>query len=414
MILNRFKNAVSAFMSRDPTYMPPVYSYGSASPPQIPRLTTNTLRSIVTSVYNKIAVDSAAIDIKHVRLEDGKYKETIDDSLNRVLTKESNIDQTGRKLIESAILSMLDEGVVAIVPTLADTDDIFNKPANKIYEVRVGKIVEWFPRHVRVELYNDITGDTVQLIYKKSLVAIIQNPFYPIMNEPNSTAKRLTRVLGQLDKTNESNSAGKLDLIVQLPYTIKSPARRKQAELRRKEIERQLTGSQYGIAYTDATEHIVQLNRSLENNLWEQAEKLKDDLFNQLGFSQSIFDGTADEKTMLNYYNRTIEPILTTITEETERKWLTLTAVSQGQAIKFFRDPFKLVPVAQIAEIADKFTRNEIMTSNEMRSVMGLEPAKDPKADELRNSNLNHPDEKLELELQQQKSSNNVVKEETK
>lgn len=412
MIFSRFKNAVSAFMGRDPTILPPGY-YGNAYRPDTPRLTTNTLRSIVTSVYNQIAVDSAAIDIKHVRLEDDKYKETIDDSLNRVLTKEANIDQTGRKLIQSAVLSMLDEGVVAIVPTLADSDDIFNAHPKNLYEARVAKIVEWFPRHIRVEIYDDITGQTTQLIYKKSISVIIENPFYSIMNEPNSTAKRLMRVLGQLDKTNESNSAGKLDLIIQLPYTIKSPARRKQAEMRRKDIEAQLTGSQYGIAYTDATEHIVQLNRSLENNLWEQAEKLKDDLFNQLGFSQSIFDGTADEKTMLNYYNRTIEPILTTITEEIERKWLTLTAVSQGQAIKFFRDPFKLVPVAQIAEIADKFTRNEIMTSNEMRAVMGLEPANDPKADELRNSNLNHPDEKLELQQQNSKSTNNLVKEET-
>lgn len=413
MIFSRFKNAVSAFMGRDPTILPPTYSYGNAYRPDMPRLTTNTLRSIVTSVYNQIAVDAAAIDIKHVRLEDGKFKETIDDSLNRVLTKEANIDQTGRRLIQSAVLSMLDEGVIAIVPTLADTKNIYNEHPDKIYEVRVAKIVEWFPRHVRVEIYNDLTGDRTELIYKKEVVSIIENPFYSIMNEPNSTAKRLMRVLGQLDKTNESNSAGKLDLIIQLPYTIKSPARRKQAEMRRKDIEQQLTGSQYGIAYTDATEHIVQLNRSLENNLWEQAEKLKDDLFNQLGFSQSIFDGTADEKTMLNYYNRTIEPILTTITEEIERKWLTLTAVSQGQAIRFFRDPFKLVPVAQIAEIADKFTRNEIMTSNEMRSVMGLEPSKDPKADELRNSNLNHPDEKLEAQQQTSKSTNNLVKEET-
>lgn len=413
IIFNRFKNAISAFMGRDPTTVP-YYEYGSGSAYRpAPRLSTNTLRSIVTSVYNQIAVDAAAIDIKHVRLEEEKYNETIYDSLNRVLSKEANIDQTGRKLIQYAVLSMLDEGVVALIPTLADVSDIFNEHPNKIYEVRVAKIVEWFPRHIRVEVYNDLTGQPVQLVYKKEICPIIENPFYNIMNEPNSTAKRLMKVLGQLDKTNESNSAGKLDLIIQLPYTIKSEARRKQAEMRRTEIEKQLTGSQYGIAYTDATEHIVQLNRSLENNLWEQAEKLKDDLFNQLGFSQSIFDGTADEKTMLNYYNRTIEPILTTITEEIERKWLTTTATSQGQAIKFFRDPFKLVPVAQIAEIADKFTRNEIMTSNEMRSVMGLRPANDPKADELRNSNLNHPDEKLELQQQNSKSTNNLVKEET-
>lgn len=411
VIFNRFKNAISAFMGRDPTLSYDEYGMGSTYRPA-PRLSTNTLRSIVASVYNQIAVDAAAIDIKHVRLEEEKYKETIYDSLNRVLSKEANIDQTGRKLIQYAVLSMLDEGVIAIVPTLADVDDIFTEQPKKIYEVRVAKIVEWFPRHIRVELYNDLTGQPVQLIYKKEISVIIENPFYNIMNEPNSTAKRLMKVLGQLDKTNESSSAGKLDLIIQLPYTIKSEARRKQADMRRKDIENQLTGSQYGIAYTDATEHIVQLNRSLENNLWEQAEKLKDDLFNQLGFSQSIFDGTADEKTMLNYYNRTIEPILTTITEEIERKWLTTTATSQGQAIRFFRDPFKLVPVAQIAEIADKFTRNEIMTSNEMRSVMGLRPANDPKADELRNSNLNHPDEKLELQ-QNSKSTNISEKEET-
>ena len=411
VIFNRFKNAISAFMGRDPTLSYDEYGMGSTYRPA-PRLSTNTLRSIVASVYNQIAVDAAAIDIKHVRLEEEKYKETIYDSLNRVLSKEANIDQTGRKLIQYAVLSMLDEGVIAIVPTLADVNDIFTEQPKKIYEVRVAKIVEWFPRHIRVELYNDLTGQPVQLIYKKEISVIIENPFYNIMNEPNSTAKRLMKVLGQLDKTNESSSAGKLDLIIQLPYTIKSEARRKQADMRRKDIENQLSGSQYGIAYTDATEHIVQLNRSLENNLWEQAEKLKDDLFNQLGFSQSIFDGTADEKTMLNYYNRTIEPILTTITEEIERKWLTTTATSQGQAIRFFRDPFKLVPVAQISEIADKFTRNEIMTSNEMRSVMGLRPANDPKADELRNSNLNHPDEKLELQ-QNSKSTNNLEKEET-
>lgn len=390
---NRLKNAWNAFMGRDPTY--PYFNYGQGSGMNMsrPRLIRADLKKIVASVINQIAVDCSSINVNHVRLdENGKYLETIDDDLNRVLTREANIDQTGRVLIRDIVISMLGEGVVAIVPYEMNIDPM-NTEAFTVLKARTGRILQWYPAHIRVEVYNDITGRKEELMVEKRICPIVENPFFEIMNEPNSTAQKLMRVLSQLDRTNEQNSSGKLDLIVQLPYPIKSEARRIQANRRRKDIDDQLTGSQHGIAYMDATEKIVQLNRSLENNLWEQAKDLTAQLFNELGFSESIFNGTSDEATMLNYNNRTIEPIMTAIVEEMDRKWLSRTAQTQRQAIRFFKDPFKLVPVAQLAEIADKFTRNEIMTSNEIRSVIGMKPSSDPKADELRNSNLNHPDE---------------------
>lgn len=394
LVRERFKNAWHAFTGRDPTpTLDFQMGYATSFKPDRIHLSRSNLKSVVSSVYNQIAVDCASIAIRHVRLdENDKYVETIDDSLNRVLRIEANIDQTGRELVEDIVLSLLDEGCVAVVPTVVDINPN-NSDSYKIYELRVGKILQWRPYDVLVELYNDLTGERKQRWFEKRTTAIIENPFYETMNEPNSTAKRLIRVLNQLDKTNEENSAGKLDLIVQLPYLIHSPARKKQADQRRKDIEAQLTGSQYGIAYIDGTEKIIQLNRGVENNLWTQATELTADLYNQLGFSESIFNGTADEQTMLNYNNRTIEPIMSAIVENMERKWISKTAQTQRQGIRFFKDPFKLVPVGQIAEIADKFTRNEIMTSNEVRSVIGMRPVDDPKADQLRNANLNHPDE---------------------
>lgn len=390
---DRIKNAWDAFMGRDPTPQNfGFYTSGSYRPDR-KRLTGNGLKSIISSIYNQIAVDCAAIRINHVRIdENGRYKDTIKSNLNRALTKEANIDQTGRDLVQDIVMSMLDEGSVAIVP-ISTTENPNRTDSYDIYELRVGKVVEWFPTQVRVEVYNEIKGAKEAIILSKRFVAIIENPFYATMNEPNSTAQRLRRVLSQLERANDEHSSGKLDLIVQLPYVIKNEARRKQAETRRKDIEAQLTGSTYGIAYTDGTERIVQLNRSLENNLWEQAKDLQEQLYNQLGLTKAIFDGTADEATLLNYNNRTIEPIMSAITEEMERKWVSRTAQTQGQAIRFFKDPFKLVPVSQLAEIGDKFTRNEIMTSNELRAIIGMKPINDPRADELRNANLNHPDE---------------------
>lgn len=390
--IDRFKSAYNAFMGRDPTNQIMYYG-GYASRPDRTRHRIQNERSIVNSIYNRISVDSSSIDIKHVKLDDkGNYASTIEDSLNRVLTKDANVDQTGRSMIRDLVYSLLDEGSVALFPT-----DLTKDPAMtdsyEVLEARIGKIVEWYPKHVRVEVYNENTGRKEQLIVEKRYTPIIENPFYSIMNEPNSTLQRLIRVLNQLDKVNEQNSSGKMDLIVQIPYGIKSPAQKKFAEDRRKSIEAQLTNSQYGIAYIDGTEKVIQLNRPVENNLWAQAKELKEDLFNQMGLTMEILNGTADEKTMLNYYSRIVEPILTAIVEEVERKWISRTAQAQKQGIRFFRDPFKLVPVLDIAEIADKFTRNEIMTSNEIRTKIGLQPSDDPKADELRNSNLNHPDE---------------------
>lgn len=340
-------------------------------------------------------MDAAAIDIKHVRLdEDGRYIETIDSSLNSCLSLEANIDQTGRAFIQDVVMSMLDEGAVAIVPV-----DTIGDPYMEAYSIetmRTGKIVQWYPYHVRVSVYNEKTGQKEEITVSKRSVAIIENPLYSVMNEPNSTLQRLIRKLSLLDAVDEQSSAGKLDLIVQLPYIIKTEARRAQAEQRRSDIEKQLAGSKYGIAYTDGTERITQLNRPIENNLMKQIEYLTSMLFSQLGLTQGILDGSADEKTMLNYYNRTIEPIMSAIADEMKRKFLTRTARSQMQSIEFFRDPFKLTPVSDLAEISDKMTRNEIMTSNEVRQIIGMKPSDDPEADELRNKNLNKSNEQIQ------------------
>lgn len=391
----RFKNAWNAFLGRDPTYVE-YGSFGSMRPDRY-NLIRGGLRSTTDVIYNKIAIDVASVDIRHVRInEEGRYQSTINDSLNRTLSKEANLDQTAREFISSSALIMFDTGTVAMVPVITSSDPS-TSDSYKIFELRSGPIKAWYPKHVLVELYDDNTGSHKDVLVEKKYTAIIENPFYTIMNEQNSIGQRLLRVQKQLDKMNEDSVSDKMNLIIQVPYTLKSQALKTRAEQRRKEIEVQMTSNKYGIAYIDGTEKITQLNRSIENDLWVQAKELQQDLFNQLGFTQSIFDGTADEHTILNYRNRTIEPILNAIVENMERKWISRTAETQGQAIRYFSDPFKLVPVAQIADIADKFTRNEIMTSNELRSVIGFIPSKDPKADELRNSNLNHPDEKLKL-----------------
>jgi hypothetical protein len=388
---SRFKNAWNAFLNRDPTLGFRDIGSGYSYRPDRFRLTRGNERSIVTSVYNRIALDVAAIDIRHVKLDDeGRFCSVVDSTLNNCLSVEANLDQTGRAFIQDAVMSMMDEGCIAIVPVDTD-DDPDDTTGYKILSMRVGRIRDWYPKHVRVELYNENTGRKQDIIVPKETVAIVENPLYAVINEPNSTMQRLIRKLNLLDAVDEQSSSGKLDLIIQLPYVIKSEARRKQAEQRRSDIEKQLSGSKYGIAYTDGTEKITQLNRSLENNLMKQIEYLTSMLYSQLGITQSILDGTADDKTMLNYYNRTIEPIIAAIVDEMKRKFLTKTARSQNKSIKFFRDPFKLVPVADLAEISDKFTRNEIATSNEMRQVIGWKPSDDPKADELRNSNLSHP-----------------------
>lgn len=388
---SRFKNAWNAFLNRDPTYGFRDIGSGYSYRPDRFRLTRGNERSIVTSVYNRIALDVAAIDIQHVKLDsEGRFCDVVDSGLNNCLSIEANIDQTGRAFIQDAVMSMMDEGCIAIVP-VDTSDDPDDTTGYQILSMRVGRIKDWYPKHVRVELYNENIGRKQDIIAPKETVAIVENPLYAVINEPNSTMQRLIRKLNLLDAVDEQSSSGKLDLIIQLPYVIKSDARRKQAEQRRKDIEQQLAGSKYGIAYTDGTEKITQLNRSLENNLMKQIEYLTSMLYSQLGITQSILDGTADDKTMLNYYNRTIEPIISAIVDEMKRKFLSKTARSQNKSIKFFRDPFKLVPVADLAEISDKFTRNEIATSNEIRQVIGWKPSDDPKADELRNSNLSHP-----------------------
>lgn len=356
-----------------------------------PRMSRGNERSIVTSVYNRIALDVAALNVQHVRLdENGRFLSVIDDGLNNCLTLEANVDQTARSFIQDVVISMFDEGSVAIVPVDTTTDPNVSGSYD-IQSLRVGQILDWYPQYIRARVYNEQTGRKEDIVVPKSAVAIIENPLYAVINEPNSTMQRLIRKLNLLDVIDEQSGSGKLDLIIQLPYVIKTEARRQQAENRRKDIESQLSGSKYGIAYTDGTEHITQLNRSVNNNLMSQIEYLTSMLYSQLGITQSILDGTADEKTMLNYNNRTIEPIISAIVDEMKRKFLTKTARSQGQSISFFRDPFKLVPVNEIAEIADKFTRNEIMTSNEIRQVVGMKPSDDPRADELRNKNLSEP-----------------------
>lgn len=388
-IAERLKNAWNAFASRDPTPGPFSYGMGYSMRPDRRRLTRGNDRSIVTAIYNRIAIDVAAVSIKHVRLNDeGRYIEDIDSGLNNCLSVEANIDQTGRGFIQDLVLSMLDEGVVAAVPI----DTTLNPYVTGSYDIqtmRVGKITEWMPEYIRTNIYNDRTGRHEDLTVPKRTVAILENPLYAVMNEPNSTLQRLIRKLNLLDTIDEQTGAGKLDLIIQLPYVIKTDARKKQAEARRQDIEMQLASSKYGIAYTDGTERITQLNRSVDNQLLTQVETLTSTLYGQLGITEEVMKGTADEKTMLNYYNRTIEPILSAITDEFIRKFLTKTARSQHQSIKFFKDPFKLVPINNIADIADKFTRNEIMTPNEIRQVVGMKPSDDMAADELRNRNIN-------------------------
>ena len=383
----RLVHAWNAFTSRDPTqYI--ITGPGYSSRPDRPRLSRGNEKSIATSIFNRIALDVSSVSIKHCRLDkNGRYVEDIDSGLNNCLTLEANKDQTGRAFIQDAVLSMLDEGCVALVP-VETTIDPKNSNSYQIDSMRTGKITEWYPDMVRVRLYNDRTGEKEEILLPKSQVAIIENPLYAVVNEYNSTMQRLIRKLSLLDVTDEQTASGKLDLIIQLPYVIKTETRREQAERRRKDIIEQLAGSQYGIAYTDGTEKITQLNRSLENNLLKQVEYLTNMVYSQLGITQSVLDGTADEKTMLNYTNRTVEPIISAIVDELKRKVLTKTARSQLQSIVYFRDPFRLVPVNDIAEIADKFTRNEIMTSNEIRQIVGMQPSKDPKADELVNSNI--------------------------
>lgn len=396
-LMDRLKHAWNTFKNKDPTQVNwnigPSYGYR----PDRMRYTRGNERSIVTAVYNRIAMDVASVNFKHIRLdENDRYKETIDSGLNNCLSIEANLDQTGRAFIQDLVASMLDEGCVAAVPT--DADDEPEDSGNfKVYTLRTGKILEWYPRHVKVEVYNEQEGQRQQIIIPKSTVPLIENPMYSVMNEPNSIYQRLVRKLTLLDVVDEQTSSGKLDLIIQLPYIIKTEARREQAEKRRRDIEKQLSEGKYGIAYTDGTERITQLNRPVENNLMKQIEYLTSMFFSQLGITQSILDGTADEKTMLNYYNRTIEPILSAIADEMKRKFLTPTARSQKQTIAYFRDPFKLVPVNDIAEIADKFTRNEIMTSNEIRQVIGMKPSSDPNADVLRNKNLSDSSDARQL-----------------
>ena len=394
----RIKNSWNAFLGRETTSRGYYNVYSSRQDRST--LTRGNNKSIVASIYNQIAVDVSNIDFRHVRVdEEDNYVEDIKDDLNNIFKIRANLDQTGRQFIQDLVLSMIDEGSVAIVPTDTSINPISNSSFS-VYSCRVAKVIGWHPQDVTVEVYNEATGKKEQLTLPKRIVPIIDNPFYVVMNEPNSTLQRLIRVLNQIDRLNEQNAAGKMDLIIQVPYSIKGQARQNQAEERRKDIEAQLTGSQYGIAYIDGTERVIQLNRAVENNLWNQAKDLTEELYNQLGMAKSIFDGTADEKTMLNYYNRTINPICNRIVESIICKWFTTTAISQGQSLKFFRDPFKLVPVEQIAEIADKFTRNEILTKNEFRSIIGKKPSDDPKADELRNSNINHPEDKINAEQQ--------------
>lgn len=389
---SRLKHAWNAFTGTDYTTYQDVGPGYSSRPDRI-RLTRGNERSIITSVYNRIALDVAALNVQHIRLdENGRFLSVIQDGLNTCLTVEANIDQTARAFIQDIVVSMLDEGCVAIVPV----DTTYDPSVTGSYDIqtmRVGKILDWYPQHVRVRLYNERTGTKENILVPKSTVAIVENPLYAVVNEPNSTMQRLIRKLNLLDVIDEQSGSGKLDLIIQLPYVIKTEARRQQAENRRKDIEAQLSGTKYGIAYADGTERITQLNRSVNNNLMSQIEYLTSMLYSQLGITQSILDGTADEKTMLNYNNRTIEPIISAIVDEMKRKFLTKTARSQSQSISFFRDPFKLVPVNDIAEIADKFTRNEIMTSNEIRQVIGMKPSDDPRADELRNKNISAPSE---------------------
>jgi len=389
--IQQLQHGWNAFRNRDPTpnYQNVGMSYSYR--PDRPRFTRGNERSIITSVFNRIALDAAAIDIKHCRLdENNRFVSVVNSGLNNCLSLEANADQTARAFIQDIVMSMLDEGAVAIVPVDTSLDPKVTNSYD-ILTMRTGKILQWYPAHVRLQVYNERTGNKEEITVPKSTVAIVENPLYAVINEPSSTMQRLARKLALLDSIDEQNGSGKLDLIIQLPYIIKTEARRQQAELRRKDIETQLSGSKYGIAYTDGTERITQLNRPVENNLMSQIEYLTNMLYSQLGMTQDILNGTANEQTMLNYYSRTIEPIISAIADEMKRKFLTKTARSQMQSIAYFRDPFKLVPVNSIAEIADKFTRNEILTSNEIRQIIGMKPHSDPKADQLINSNIAQP-----------------------
>ena len=389
-IIDRLQHGWNAFINnKDPTLRPgPSYSYR----PDRARFTRGNERSIVTSIFNRIAMDASSIDIEHVRVDkDGRFTGIIDSGLNNCLTLEANIDQTGRALMQDAVMSMLDEGVVALVPI--DTTLDINTNSFDVETIRVGKIMEWYPQHIKVRVYDENSGTKKDVVVPKRSVAVVENPFYSVINEHNSTMQRLIRKLNLLDAIDEQSGSGKLDLIIQLPYVLKGEQRIKNAEDRRSTLERQLNNSKLGIGYIDSTEHVIQLNRSLDNNLMKQIEYLQSMLYSQLGITQSILDGTADEKTMLNYFSRTIEPIVFAIACEMKRKFLSKSAITQGQSIFYFRDPFKLVPVTELADIADKLTRNEIASSNEMRQKIGWKPSTDPKADELRNKNLSAPNE---------------------
>lgn len=392
--LDRLQHSWDVFRNKEPTYVVTDMGHGYSYRPDRPRMTRGNEKTITAAIYNRIALDVSNIKINHCKVdENGRFIESINSSLDSCLNLEANIDQTGRAFINDVVISMFDEGVVAIVPVETDIDPA-KSDSYDILSMRTGKILEWWPKHVKVRVYNDEKGIHEDVMLHKRQVSIIENPLYAVINEPNSTMQRLIRKLALLDAIDEQSGSGKLDLIIQLPYVIKSEARRQQAEQRRKDIEDQIKGP-LGIAYTDGTEKIIQLNRPLENNLMKQIEYLTDMLYSQLGITQSILDGTADEQTMLNYHTRTIEPVVSAIVDEMKRKFLTKAARSESQTIAFFRDPFKLVPINHIADIADKFTRNEILSSNEIRQIIGMRPSDDPKADQLINSNLNHPEEKL-------------------
>lgn len=393
---SRLKHAWNAFLNRDPPgsrYYGGGYSYR----PDRMRFSRGSERTIINAIYNRIALDAASITINHVKLdENNRFDSIIDSGLNYCLNTEANADQTGRGLIQDIVMTFLEEGVAAVVPEKTNFDPRYSN-SYEIYSMRVGVPVEWYPNHVRVRLFNELTGQKEEITFPKKMVALIENPFYAVMNAPNSTMQQLVRKLALLDVVDEQAGSGKLDMIIQLPYVIKSPARREQAERRRADIEQQLSGSKYGIAYTDGTERIVQLNRSLENNILKSIEYLTNMVYSQLGVTQEILNGTADEKTMNNYMNRIIEPVIAAIADEFKRKFLTKTARTQGQSIMFFRDPFRLAPVSMIAEMADKFTRNEIMTPNEFRQVIGMKPSKDPKSDQLANRNIASADKKMPM-----------------
>lgn len=395
-LAERARRAWNVFRGRDPTEYKANYGPGYSIRPDKSYVRFGGERSIVNAVYNRIAIDVAEVDIEHVKKNnDGFYKETIDDDLNTCLTLSANIDQTGRNLIKDIVLSMFDEGTIAVVP-VSTNGNIFREDNFKIYELRTAKIKQWFPKHIRVELYDDETGQKKEITLPKKNVAIIENPFYAVMNEPNSIGRRLISKLNLLDVIDEQLGAGKLDVIIQLPYAVKSPLKKQQAEARRKDLEEQLNNSKYGVAYADGTEKIIQLNRPLENNLMTQIEYLTTMFYSELGICEEILKGTADEKMMLNYRNNVLEPVLTAITDEMTRKWLSPTAITQGQRIFFIQNPFKLIPVANIADIADKFTRAQVLSSNEVRSIIGYKPVDDERANELSNPNLNKTDEQLQ------------------